>query len=308
MTTHHMRNALAGVPEHRLLLACASAHSSSGLIEELTRSVNDWASLLEQARGQSLLPLLAFQLRSYAPPPEATRLREAGIPALPPKGPALAELLHEDPAMRPFSDLDILASKTCLARALSVLAGLGSLLPPHLARLPVSSLRELTGEALLRSKDGLAVDLHWTVAGGTSTFEFDPRILWRESPEPRPESLLLFLCVHGAKHMWARLGWLADLARLVPKIDNWDRALSLAEEAGALRPVQLGLLLARDVLCAGVPPAIAERADEEVRRLARGEKRWSGWNCCAPRPRRNSSSCIPPPRFFRSITRCVSTG
>jgi len=83
--------------------------------------------------------------------------------------------------------------------------------------------------------------------------------------------LLLFLCVHGAKHMWSRLQWLGDVARIVRTQPAWADALELATEARCVRPVLLGLLLAHDLLAAPVPEAILERARsaEPVASLAR---------------------------------------
>lgn len=102
------------------------------------------------------------------------------------------------------------------------------------------------------------------------SLRFDVDLLWRSqnsiqiAGQPVPvlsqESLLLFLCVHGAKHMWSRLQWLGDLARLIRSSLDWTLALSLATEAKCERPLLLGLLLAHELLEAPVPSAIVERA------------------------------------------------
>ena len=52
-----------------------------------------------------------------------------------------------------------------------------------------------------------------------------------------PEPLLLFLCSHGAKHMFERLGWICDVARFLivtPDLD-WPAILTAARHARALR-------------------------------------------------------------------------
>jgi hypothetical protein len=82
---------------------------------------------------------------------------------------------------------------------------------------------------------------------------------------------MLFLCVHGAKHMWSRLQWLGDLARLVHTQPDWPYILDFATGAGCQRPLLLGLLLAHELLEAPVPDSILERARglQIVQRLAR---------------------------------------
>jgi len=57
-----------------------------------------------------------------------------------------------------------------------------------------------------------------------------------------------------------RLIWLADIARLVRLTLDWTEAFDLAVHARCARPVLLGLLLAHDVLDAGSPDALLDRA------------------------------------------------
>jgi len=114
------------------------------------------------------------------------------------------------------------------------------------------------------------VDIQWETSPADYPFRFDVQILWsslkhsriagREVPSLSPESLMLFLCMHGAKHMWSRLQWLGDVARLIRSQLDWARAMELAAEAGCERPVLLGLLLSSELLKASVPEAILERA------------------------------------------------
>ena len=59
---------------------------------------------------------------------------------------------------------------------------------------------------------------------------------------------MVLLCIHGTKHEWRRIGWIADIAELLranPRI-AWDDVLAFAAEAGVSRMVRLGVLLATD--------------------------------------------------------------
>ena len=84
--------------------------------------------------------------------------------------------------------------------------------------------------------------------------------------------MLLYLCVHGAKHMWSHLQWLGDVARLVSAPLDWSIALQLAAEAKCERPVLLGLLLAHELLEAPVPADILERARAQKSVVASARK------------------------------------
>ena len=145
----------------------------------------------------------------------------------------------------------------------------------------MQTLLAVNDEVVVRHPHRVPLDLHWEIAPRGYPFRFDPELLWRsvrpcaldgrEAPGLAPESLLLFLCVHGAKHFWSHLMWLSDIARLAGAIPDWTTALRVAADAGCARPVLLGLLLAHDLLGAPVPASVLEqaRADRALPPLAR---------------------------------------
>ncbi|MBI3669639.1 MAG: nucleotidyltransferase family protein, partial [Acidobacteria bacterium] len=76
------------------------------------------------------------------------------------------------------------------------------------------------------------------------------------------EDALPILCVHGSKHFWERLSWIADIAELaqIPQGVDWEAAARRARELGAERMLFLGLHLANDLLAAPLPETILQRA------------------------------------------------
>ena len=149
-----------------------------------------------------------------------------GIAAVPLKGPVLAESLYPDPVLRPFSDLDFLVRKQDVPAALRVLTREGYRLGRTSRAAAFRHAARVSNCELLFHQEGMPrVDLQWEIGPADYPFRFDPEILWRslhrtriagrEVPSLSPEVLLLFLCVHGAKHLWSRLQWLGDVARLV---------------------------------------------------------------------------------------------
>jgi len=295
--------------ELELLLHCAGADAvNADRVAMLVQKKLDWDALADAAEYHGLAPILHRTVDCVCPEliPEyvASRLRNCyresakrnvvltaslltlldafeseGIAVVPLKGPALAESLYPDPVLRPFSDLDILVRKQDVGAALRLLAREGSMLDAHLARLPLPTLLSLEFEVLLHSERMPPVDLQWEIGLGDYPFCFDMEILWRsrcqtrlagrDVPNLSPETLMLFLCVHGAKHLWSRLQWLGDVARLARKQPNWACIWELASVAGCARPVLLGLLLAHELLEAPVPEEILERVRQAqvLRRL-----------------------------------------
>src|SRR5262249_50379280 len=83
-----------------------------------------------------------------------------------------------------------------------------------------------------------------------------------------PEDLLVVLSAHAAKHVWERLIWLCDLARLVSSPSmNWERVWLESERLGIVRILQVSILLAHRMLGA-TPPVSMPRPDSAAFTLA----------------------------------------
>ena len=194
-------------------------------------------------------------------------LENAGIAALPYKGPALAVAAYGDLGLRPFGDLDIVVSErqALAAKALLESRGYRSLIPrtdsEEAGRLPRSAYA-----FPLRSADGrVLVEIHWKLTHSLPVTLDDLLV----GAEPLPllgstvpgicaEQLLLVLCVHGTKHAWDRLEWTCSVAHLVsrsPSLD-WARVAAQARSVGASRSLALGLVLAARLAGAAVPPTV----------------------------------------------------
>ncbi len=74
--------------------------------------------------------------------------------------------------------------------------------------------------------------------------------------------LLIVLCIHGCKHKWDTLKWIVDIAELLrgqPQLD-WASLQTRADEMGAVVMLEIGVVLAHDLLEAPVPAEILESA------------------------------------------------
>jgi hypothetical protein len=205
-----------------------------------------------------------------------------GIRALPFKGPVLSELAYGDALVRPPGDLDFLVDLAELERVREMLAARGfvdeyvlrrgrALSPSQEAWVRRSQCQQL----LVRPRDGMHVEPHWELVPSTLAVRGDLGGLWERArpvsvggkpfPTLADEDLLLFLCVHGSKHEWTELRWVSDIAELVARRDrlDWAALLGRAQDQGSLRMLVIGLLLARDLLGAGLPaPAAAAAAGD----------------------------------------------
>lgn len=221
-------------------------------------------SCLERLLSDLELQYLANVLRNERLQIEVCGIAEwfaaAGIRAVPFKGPVMSWQLYGDVALRPLSDIDFVLHKDDLVRAKDLLEAKG-----------FRSLREMTeAEDRVWRRAGWGYDLHnptgeFTVdmaAGATPDYlpcALSPDRFWNETREidfngrklrvMSPELLLIFLCWHGAKHLWEKLIWVADVQALMmqkPGLD-WFKVQRLVRESGTGRMVETGLGVARRV-------------------------------------------------------------
>lgn len=263
----------------------------------------DLTELLTLADKHAVTPLVCWTLNDSFAPMMRERLRETAhfnltlsgellrlldlleeeqIEAIPLKGPALSQVLYRNLALRSFSDLDVLIRPGDLMRVKRLLEAHGYSLSSTL-HWPVDSACLRSRESQLSfARDPVTVDVHWRILPEYFPAVFDTEEIWKNLRRVpfaggtvamlSPEHLLLFLSAHGAKHLWERLGWTCDLARLlqVEKNVDWQYVISEARETNTLRIPSLGLLLASDLLESDPPPAVVEyiAKDSTVHELA----------------------------------------
>ena len=258
------------------LAACLNNDGAPGAPPEVKQS------LLERRRTQNFLTL-----RLTA---ELFRLLELfgkqGISALVTKGPVLAAQAYGDSSVRSYGDLDLLVRQRDMRRATELMIGSG-----YQAAVSPSAIDagKIPGQYLLSKPDAkLLVELH-----NDLTLRYFPRplpiedffarqILVRldahEVPAPSVEDELVLICIHGAKHFWERLSWIADVAGLVSRQTgiDWERAASSARAVQSEHLLHTGLRLAADVLRAKLPEAVSSRVrgDAVAAKLAARVLRW----------------------------------
>jgi Uncharacterised nucleotidyltransferase len=294
--------------EWLVLLECVAPRANVGRLADLLQDSFNWQVLLRRAEDHVVVPLVAERLENCDPaliPPEIrARLRElrrvytacslqmtaelfcvlehfadGAIEILLTKGPALSVRCYGDPGIRQYGDLDLIVREKDIRRATQAMLDLGY--EPRVSLTAIDA-KKIPGEyAFQKPGTHLLVEFHTE-----RTFRYHPRPLHieklferhasvtidgREVPALSLEDELVLICVHGAKHFWERLMWIADVAALISRqAADWDRATAVAREVGAERILRLGLRLASDVLGAELPAQVDAnvRSDRAVSTLA----------------------------------------
>ena len=212
------------------------------------------------------------------------------VPAIPIKGPALAVAAYGDSYLRQFGDLDILIPESHIKVAVKLLRSEGyepcqEIRWSGRGKIPENCEKDL---ALVGKGGHIYIELHWRLSGKNFEYPIDLKHVWETAASMPldgtnvltlpPEELLVYLCMHGSKHCWERLQWLADVSELVKTHRNldWDCVLRTARSRGCMRALGLGLYLAGELLGAEIPEKVFKVAASEniVKHLADYVREW----------------------------------
>lgn len=293
----------------QLLLALVSEPIDGPRVTSLLLNNPDWHELYYRACRHEVLPLVYRGLGAFSAQVPAEILAQyqnlhannllrnlqlhnelkrlvklllkSGIPVIPYKGPLLAEAAYGDLALRSFKDLDLLIPTNCGWQAWQILQNEGYSLGFDLTRERWPSLLKTINHLCLYAPDkNWAVELHWQPFHPMYRLPFDLSHHWLQlqtataATEGRleKEEELVLLCVHGTKHYWESLKWVADVQRFVLSHNalDWDRTLGVAVDAHAQRSLLLGLELAGRFGPLPLPASISDksRSDQVIKLLA----------------------------------------
>lgn len=253
----------------RALAHRALDHGGAPVPAEAARSL--WLASVERQRCNAILSLELARV--------AWALEANGIACIPFKGPTLSLAAYGDTGLREFGDLDVLVHSCDVEAAQHTLGALGYRpeypIPDHAQRALVHAHKHY--DIVLRGAAGNLVELHWRTDADFPVEQ--PHDSWWES-RPRvmlaghamrsftASELMLVLLIHGSKHHWASLHWLADIAALNEREPiDWTWIRERAGQLHCLRRAALGTRLARDLLGAGIAPMPCED-DPRIARLA----------------------------------------
>jgi Uncharacterised nucleotidyltransferase len=302
--------------EHLLLRAAvgpADGASTRVLIDRALATDLDWTRVVELALTHRMLPALLAALEagdpSLVPAELLTALRQScdllrrhsarqltelldlldafsgrSVTAVPFKGPALGQVLFNDPYLRPSSDLDILVLPTDVQRVCEVLEARGYVdADRRPGGRPMTSAQHGMYRSVqceyryIRHADGFVVEPHWAFSQRALAVDVDYagviararpiRLGNRTVPSLAPEDLLLALCIHGSKHQWERLNWIRDVAALVFGNHELDLEMSVerAKSFGCARMMLVGMLVAARCTELHIPPSIQRFVDADPR-------------------------------------------
>jgi hypothetical protein len=279
---------------------------------ELATKMSCWEETIEGARQHGILPMLYSELAANESviPSEAlelarnefernafhclanaaellevlTTFEKVGIAAMPFKGVVLGAAVYGNITARTAGDLDVLIYYRDLLRATRILKQRGYKLTTKVLEDGSPEAENYFEYHFERGDDGMVLELRWRLELTQPRYKRDLGMDWvwprrrtvklagADVPNLDAVSGLLILCMHGSKHVWSRLVWICDVAKLLesePGLD-WEFAQREAKRVGLWRCLALGILLAHRVAGAQIPVDVLRsfERDRTASRLA----------------------------------------
>lgn len=192
-------------------------------------------------------------------------LRSLDLDVMPYKGPALAQFLYGDVALRQTGDLDLFVRRKQFSRVQQSLANIGYFPQERLSETELRAYLKSGYECMFDGPAGRNfLEVQWAIQPRFYAVDFDMDgvfdramqvdVAGQEMKTPSSADLFLILSVHAAKHVWERLIWICDLARLMrlPSMD-WDWIARQSAGLGVRRIMNCSMLLASRLLGAAIP-------------------------------------------------------
>jgi hypothetical protein len=274
-------------------------------IRSLVEGDLDWPAVIDAAANHGVLPLVGHHLLTLCSgkvPNEwrmrlqnelevvkrrnlylaAEMLRLSGLfrakelMVIPYKGPLLASQAYGDFALRQFADLDFAVLQNELPRAAELLSSEGY--EAVFGKIGSDEgVRPTRSEYQFRRAEGQAIVELQT----ETTLRYFPHPLDLNEMSKRltnvklggmellvfsPEDTFIMLAVHGAKHFWERLMWIADIGELSQTTTGiaWPALFLRASEMGVGRMVRLALCLTNQMLETPLPEEVLEQVQGDA--------------------------------------------
>lgn len=204
-----------------------------------------------------------------------------GIQALAFKGPALAQIAYKDITLRQYCDLDILIKQQDIQQAMSLL--IADLYQPEIELTQPLSGTFFSCVNVIGLRKKIYIEIHWALLSKNYAIQWHEGSIWTDNETTVIDDIdvpvlsynhhLLYLCAHGAKHMFERLEWVCDIDRLIRSKPDlpWQALQQQAKKQGIQRIMLLGLHLCQTLFDLPLPENIklSIQNDPNVDKLAR---------------------------------------
>lgn len=282
-----------------LLIECSRVDPCPERLETYAAEISDWSGALDSAYAHGVFPLVAKTLKNVTAVPETVKqtlktvnleiarrnmqmsaelrnvielLEAHDIQVLALKGPVLSQTIYGDITSRQYMDIDVLIPREQLYAAAEILLGHGYTSEHSIEFLKNRTLLKVAKDFSLFSPESrVHIEFHWQLflprqvkksnielfSGNNPTVDISGRAVMTLGDDEN----LIYLLLHGSKHMWERLEWIVDIDRIIRLRHNlidWQHLNLLAEKMEIKVMYYLGLAITHKVFNTPMPASILQ--------------------------------------------------
>jgi len=281
--------------ELQFLIACCQVEPNLKEILSLSLKIKNWEELISMASRHGILPLVykTLKIKELAIDTEVLRelknrylniskknmlmsaelirimklLNDHNIKALAFKGPTLSQMIYGDITLRQYGDLDILVNEEDVYKAGTLIYKNGYTTLHSIKILKNKVCLDTAKDFSFISKSKVHTELHWrlfekkyniSIFSSLHKEKYQKIIIQGKDIQTlQNELLLVYLCLHAAKHTFERIEWICDIDRLIRLQNiNWDDTIILAKKSHSKRAFYLALSLSNKFFHTPLPPTI----------------------------------------------------
>lgn len=188
-------------------------------------------------------------------------LSQHNLTLIPYKGPVLSELAYGSIFKRQYSDIDAIIDEKHLFKIIEILKKNNYKIVEDDIHLKNKTCYKLLYDfRAIGRKHDTYFELHWKFNTGSGRENLSEefikqnlqiiKISNKDLLTFNNELYLAYLCLHGNKHAWERLLWIADIDRLIRACNqqmDFDKAFVIAKKMQSTKTMLLGLNLAKNL-------------------------------------------------------------
>lgn len=281
-------HAIQPTVHYALIIECCRYEPNNIQLETLSSQIADWQGMLTSAYGHGVYPLIAKSLKTISAVPDSVKhqlrmtnlqiaqqnmmmtsellkimklLEKNGIKALALKGPVLSQIIYGDVTTRQYADIDILIPRDQIYDAGKILMTHGYISEHSIQFLKNKTLLDVAKDfSIFSPTQNVHIEFHWQLFLPRQVKKSKINLFNLSNPictintQPiltlEQDANLIYLLIHGSKHMWERLEWVVDIDRLIrSRIDSidWTRLGILAKEMEIEVMFYLGISLSEEL-------------------------------------------------------------
>jgi hypothetical protein len=205
---------------------------------------------------------------------------ENNIKAIAFKGPTLAQLAYGDITLRQYVDLDVLVEKEDLFKIENLLKN------KYKRALKLTSSQEIlwfqyAHDVGLLNNNGIHIEFHWRMFDRSHPANLSKIDFFQESAKTKinngnvnintisNEKFLIYLCIHGSKHLYERIEWVCDIDRFIKTQEiDWNKVEDIIENDNSKRFFLLGLFLTKFLFNTNLGKNYEKQFDKEYESIS----------------------------------------